>query len=157
MQQRWWILLLRLGCKWLASVLLTLSCSWTRSDEAVALCEEAPMIRNLGRPQASSTEELNPTTASGVNLEAGHPPVKLWLDRTAFPLTPEPGLVRDPESEDPAKPCLDSWCRSCERMCLLFWAAKWWGNLVGSNTTSAVLREVFWEYQCCLIWIEPCK
>ena len=157
MQQRWWILLLRLGCKWLASVLLTLSCSRTHSDEAVALCEEALKIRNWGRPQASSTEELNPATASGVNLEAGHPAVKLWLDRTAFPLTPEPGLVRDPEPEDPAKPCLDSWCRSCERMCLLFWAAKWWGNLVGSNTTSAVLREVFREYQCCLIWIEPCR
>lgn len=70
-----------------------------------------------------------------VNLEADHPPVKLWLDRTASLLTPEPGLVRDPEPEDPAKPCLDSWCRSCERMCLLFWATKWWGNLVGSNTT----------------------
>lgn len=134
-QQRWWVLLLRLGCKWLASVLLALSCSLTHSDEAAALCEEAHRIRNWGRPQSSSSEELNPATTSRVNLEADHPPVKLWLDRTSSLLTPEPGLVRDPEPKDPAKPCLDSWCRIYERMCLLFWATKWWGNLVGSNTT----------------------
>ena len=70
-----------------------------------------------------------------VNLEADHPPVKLWLDRTASLLTPEPGLVRDPEPEDPAKPCLDSWCRSCERMCLLFWATKY--VAIGDNFLSS--------------------
>lgn len=84
-QQRWWMLLLRLSCKRLASVLFTLSCCLTCSLgwSCCPLWGLTWQGNEGGLGPAALRNWILPTT-SGAIL----PPDKLWLDRTASLLTP---------------------------------------------------------------------
>ena len=123
-QQQEWMLLLRLGYwkDWLLPSLPSPSLSLAHLDEA-----SSPMQRlTWGRPQASSPMEPNPTNNLKSECGKGCSPSQTltWRDCS---------LVRDPEPEDPAKPCPIPGTEAVRYYSLLFWATKLWGNLLGSR------------------------